>query len=346
MVLNFNDLGFNLKKNAQSWVLEDIATKRTVAATTAEEIEKSKKANAGVGFGDLLSQVTSDPDLVKKTNVSKKETVADNNTKKEVVETKAVETKVEEVSDNDTLPESNTSGVIKASEEETKEGIQYVFLDFNPKSTDTIKISIPSLTTGELKDSTTTNTTNADIKTDSSVQKESVVVDNVRIDITEKVSTTIVTSDSSSANKTIAIPVEERTVVQDSVSNPFHKSKLVVDSSKVEVLSPVVTDKVNPIINTSCTALATNDDFIKLRRKMAGEDNDEDMISAAKKAFKAKCYTTEQIKNLGSLFLNDQARYNFFDAAYPYVSDPGSFISLEDQLIEDYYKKRFKAMIK
>ena len=69
------------------------------------------------------------------------------------------------------------------------------------------------------------------------------------------------------------------------------------------------------------------------------------MINAAKKVFRSKCFTTENIKNLSTLFLNDEGKYNFFDAAYPHVSDTGFFSTLENQLTDSYYIKRFKAMI-
>ena len=70
------------------------------------------------------------------------------------------------------------------------------------------------------------------------------------------------------------------------------------------------------------------------------------MIQTAKKYFQDKCITTEQVKSLGALFLTDDARYSFFDTAYPYVYDVSAFASLENQLIDPYYKKRFKAMLK
>jgi hypothetical protein len=99
------------------------------------------------------------------------------------------------------------------------------------------------------------------------------------------------------------------------------------------------------MINTACKSIASDEDFLKIRKKMASSRTEEEMISVAKKAFKAKCFTTDQIKNLGALFLNDQGRYNFFESGYPFVSDPQSYKMLENQLIDDYYKSRFKAMI-
>ncbi len=99
------------------------------------------------------------------------------------------------------------------------------------------------------------------------------------------------------------------------------------------------------MVNSNCKDNAGEDDFLKLRKKMAAAENDEDMVAAARKAFKTKCYTVEQIKNLGFLFLNDKGRYQFFDAAYPFAADSENFSSLEAQLKDEYQINRFRAMV-
>jgi Domain of unknown function (DUF4476) len=123
------------------------------------------------------------------------------------------------------------------------------------------------------------------------------------------------------------------------------KNKNRIDSAPiikpVEALSPS-----GLIINSDCKSSASADDFLKLRKKMAAAKSEEEMISGAKKMFKSKCFTTDQIKNLGVLFLKDADRYNFFDVSYPFVSDTNNFNQLEDQLTEKYYKSRFNAMIR
>ncbi|MEO5943209.1 MAG: DUF4476 domain-containing protein, partial [Ferruginibacter sp.] len=73
--------------------------------------------------------------------------------------------------------------------------------------------------------------------------------------------------------------------------------------------------------NSDCKAEADDNDFLKLRKKMAAENNDDDMVTVAKKTFRSMCFSTEQIKNLSVLFLKDDGRYKFFDAAYPFVYD-------------------------
>jgi len=121
--------------------------------------------------------------------------------------------------------------------------------------------------------------------------------------------------------------------------------------NKVETIKPAEkpvakdTPKVQ-MINSDCKNFATDEDFLKLRKKMAAEDNDDDMITIAKKVFKTKCFTVEQVKNLSVLFLKDAGKYSFFDVVYPFVSDSHNYSMLQSQLSETYYINRFQVMIR
>jgi len=95
-----------------------------------------------------------------------------------------------------------------------------------------------------------------------------------------------------------------------------------------------------------CTAIATESDFLKLRKKMAAEIKADAMLTEARKGFKAKCYTVAQVKNLGTLFLEEEGRYRFFDEAFTHVSDKENFSSLVSELKQEYYINRFNAMLK
>ena len=95
----------------------------------------------------------------------------------------------------------------------------------------------------------------------------------------------------------------------------------------------------------NCQNQASDNDFFKLRKNMAAKQTDEAMVEEAKKYFKNKCYTTEQIKHLSALFLTSAGKYLFFDAAYFFVSDREQFGSLQSQIKDDYYLRRFKALI-
>ncbi|MBS1655893.1 MAG: DUF4476 domain-containing protein [Bacteroidetes bacterium] len=96
----------------------------------------------------------------------------------------------------------------------------------------------------------------------------------------------------------------------------------------------------------NCIATASDIDFLKLRKDMAAEMNDDAMIDVAKREFKNRCYTVAQIKNLSTLFLSDEGKYKFFDASYSFVSDVGSFSVLQSELKDDYFINRFKAMLR
>lgn len=97
--------------------------------------------------------------------------------------------------------------------------------------------------------------------------------------------------------------------------------------------------------NKACSAVATERDFLKVRKNMAAETNDEAMIDEAKVFFRNKCFTTQQIKDLSGLFLTSAAKYEFFDAAFKHVTDPSEFPSLQSEIKDSYYLKRFKALI-
>jgi hypothetical protein len=78
---------------------------------------------------------------------------------------------------------------------------------------------------------------------------------------------------------------------------------------------------------------------------MAAQKTDEQMINESKKVFKSKCFTTEQVKNLGNLFLNEAGKFQFYETAYPFNSDQNNFTSLQLELKDAYFIHRFKKMV-
>ena len=94
-----------------------------------------------------------------------------------------------------------------------------------------------------------------------------------------------------------------------------------------------------------CRDVAANTDFLNLRKRMASEDTEAKMVEEAKRSFKFKCYSTEQIRNLSALFLTPLGKYDFFEAAYYHTADADQFKNLESELKDEYYKVRFKEML-
>ena len=149
------------------------------------------------------------------------------------------------------------------------------------------------------------------------------------------------------ADSTISTGNENNNVVIPNSSNDSSQDQNRGESesreAKIVLLPKEVTSSK---VNSDCQAFATTEDFLRLRKKMASENNAEDMIKVAKKYFKIKCYGTEQIKDLSYLFLTDKGKYMFFDAAYPFTSDSNKYQTLQSQLTDEYYLNRFKAMIR
>lgn len=135
-----------------------------------------------------------------------------------------------------------------------------------------------------------------------------------------------------------------------SVTQQINKTeeKKIPDSHKIDSAREKKSAPPAPkaITNANCKKTASQNEYLKLRKQMAGETNEKNMIKAANKQFLNTCYTTEQVKNLSILFINEEEKYKFFVAAYPYVADTNNFGSLQDQLTDNYYKTRLNAMIR
>ncbi|HEX4375231.1 MAG TPA: DUF4476 domain-containing protein [Puia sp.] len=134
------------------------------------------------------------------------------------------------------------------------------------------------------------------------------------------------------------IPSNEKSLVKTQAKD-VKKDSAPVDTIKSQLYRPIVT-------NANCKNTATDYDVDKLRVKIMAIEDEDDKISAAKKVFKTKCFSTNQIKALSEVFSNDAGKYKLFDAAYAYVFDLNNFTSLQSLLKDDYYISRFKAMIK
>ncbi len=147
--------------------------------------------------------------------------------------------------------------------------------------------------------------------------------------------------------KADAPPVSEIKKPVEEVKKPVEETKKPAEEIKDTVaLKPVVVETKPVTHRNVCKETATDKDFLALRKKMAAETDDDDMVDEARKYFKNKCFTTQQMKNLSALFLDDLGKYKFFDLAYIFVSDIENFPSLQSELKNEYYISRFKAMLK
>jgi hypothetical protein len=213
-------------------------------------------------------------------------------------------------------PSASVNTIVKKMSSKTSLGIEVIYIDIFDGLSDTISVFIAT-------DRTDSDTVSVKKSIEEKVMEtaKSVVIKEVPVKKEEK----------KEADKVIDMTVPAPT-------SPAKENK--TDSAQQQSTSKI------PIINSDCKEQASQDVFLKLRKKMASANNEEMMINIAKKAFKSRCFLTEQIKNLGALFLKDEKRYGFFDAAYPFVSDSQNFAILESQLTDGYYINRFKVMIR
>jgi len=326
------DHGYLLKNfDDKGWGLFDLQTLGVQMALGGGD-EKPKTENKDVSaFTDILSKAADDPSIKEKPVQPKVEekkpvVVVPEIVKKEEpkveekipVVTKAVETIIQpEEKKEDTKVEVKEQPVIKTEE-------------IKSMATEPYKMSIVK----KWSESSTTEGFGLVFIDD----YENGVKDTVRIIIpNSKPIVNVVKEEPKEEKKFLEIP-----------ETPKKEEQPIVVEKKPEEVKPVITE--SPIekaaVKNNCSEVAAESDFFKLRKKMAGEAKEDDMISEAKKSFKAKCFTTGQLKNLSTLFLTDEGKYNFFDMAYKYVSDAGMFSSLQAELKDEYYRSRFKAMLR
>ena len=138
-------------------------------------------------------------------------------------------------------------------------------------------------------------------------------------------------------------PKEEKKFIERANADTVKK-----EEGKLVEVRPVIPEPhvAKITVSNKCSETAAEADFFKQRKQMAASENVEDMLNEAKKYFKIKCFTTSQLKNLSTLFLNDEGKYKFFDTAYSYVTDTENFSSLQAELKEEYYINRFRAMLR
>jgi len=109
---------------------------------------------------------------------------------------------------------------------------------------------------------------------------------------------------------------------------------------------PVNPDYQTLKVNSYCKVLASEEDLMKLRKRIMASGSDEEKLKVTKKYLKSKCFMVEQIRNLSVLFFKDEARFSYFEIAYPFVFDSNNFVKLQNQLKDPNYINRFQSMIR
>lgn len=356
--VNKKDAGYLLKNfGDKGWGIFNLQTMEvTTSGVKALENENLGAEDKSDIFSNTLSNVVNDPSIARK--IEEKSAV------KEEVKPPLIENRTEVV-----LPDTPSNSVIAPVEEKKVEGKPVIKEEIKPvveiiKKEEQIIGSSQVKKLFSIKSSEGTDMVFADIVNG--------VADTVRLFIAAEKNNEAIQPEKKIVKPAADLPKNEEAKVKVSsakttkadepkfidieLPNPNIKKdtalKILVPVAEVNKAEQIpVSEKpkentTKPVmVNSDCKSLATQDDFLKLRKKMAAEGTDEEMVDIAKKVFRSKCFTTEQIKNLSVLFLKDDGKYKFFDAAYPFVSDSNNFSSLETQLSDVYFITRFKAMV-
>ncbi len=270
------------------------------------------------------------------------------------------------------------SPVSKLLSRQDNDGLQMIYADASGDKSDTVRVFMPAEKDQSAKDSEATNKDNFDFSANNNAYNTS--VDTSQLTITPTIiksgnekkgfvlrkDTIATAADSAAIGKTASEQVfyigtkEKKETADEAEKNSSGEKKglfsgLIKNAKKESTEAPKPAENKIEVLpneaqasnaNSDCKAFADNEDFLRLRKKMASEDSKEGMIKVANKFFKSKCFSTSQIKDLSYLFLTDEGKYMFFDAAYAHTSDSGQYPTLESQIKDPYYQNRFEAMIK
>ena len=337
-----NDAGYILKNfEPKGWGLFNMQTMDIVMSSGTASLKDSTKETLTDGFANVLADVVSTPSIKDKPVAKeiKEEKTAPVVKTEPVVETNKTVVAVKEDKTLAIVKEQPVKPAAKLSSTLDTDGRSIVYADTYESKTDTIRLFIPYKPVAEIKET---------------IEKSVQPVETIKKEDTKQEIKTEPKQESKQDAKFIDMELPNPNKKVDSVvtgkkeavSNEAADNKKEIIPVNKEVIETKSAPKAMVMMNSDCKANASEEDFLKLRKKMAAETSDDEMIIVAKKAFKSKCYSTEQVSNLSALFLKDEGRYNFFDAAYPRVSDTQNFGRLVTKLTDEYYISRFNAMIR
>ncbi len=354
LIKNFGDEGwglFDLQSMAVEKPIPAGATDQAVAQAPVQKQEPVKKEPETVmrenvsDFTKVLSKAANDPGLLEKPKEEPPKVV--------VSQPQPVTTPVPET----TVPESRSKETAVVQEKP-------VVHEGAPDSAQSAPVQMPSLSAAKANDAEplTQVAPTREFAIQKVTQAESEAgLTAVYEDKTEKGKTEAVTifipSESKSEHPKPAseqpVAVQPPAVVAEkptvkAAEQPVENKKQVeeeksLNSAQAEKGTEGVT-AANADPGGTCKSVADDNDFIRLRRLMAQRDNDDQMITEARRAFRNKCYTTAHIKYLSSMFLSNSGKYNFYQAAFPHVSDPANFTSLRSEIKDNYYLGKFDAL--
>jgi hypothetical protein len=359
VAVNNTDRGFLIKNFEQGLSLFDLSTLEIIAAQPVA-VKSEEYITRTDNFTKSLSQAANDPSLLTEAVVKKpapKEKAPAQEKQAEVSKPAVVitESTQPQPRSNDSTLTIDAVAVVNTPEKKEDTSSKATIPDLSSKA---IAI-IDSPVVAEQKQVADTVQNTVVQKSEPAVVKESETPTptlNTEELTPYKRSTVIRRSESSTSEGFGLTFVDQFDGVSDTIRllipNPRIQLKTETEASAVIESQPSA--KPVPVQNdmlmidkpkAECQSIATENDFRKLRKDMAAQNSDDAMVEKAKRIFRNKCFSTDQIKLLSTLFLSAAGKYKFFDAAYNAVSDINNFGVLQSELNEEYYSNRFKALI-
>lgn len=328
------DQGYLLKNfESKGWGLFNIQTLEVVMANA--------KPGAGAGqpvvvnrtddFSSTLADVVNTPSIKEVEKAAVKEAASPKTpetTTPTAPATKDVEPIIIVKKDSTTIAATDAVPIRKMSEANTAEGRLISYLVQNDAVADTVTLVISPDVAVQTNDTTTARTP-AYSEPPAPIAK----VDTPAATSPRFIEIELTNPNSARTNDTAAIKSNDSVGETAIPSTPTGTSANAIPNTL-------------KMINSDCRSSAGEDDFIRIRKKMISQKTEDQMIAAAEKMFRQKCYSVEQVKNLSVLLLKEESKYKLFDTAYPFVHDSSNFRTLESQLADPYFISRFKAMIR
>lgn len=319
--------GYLLKMDGDSsWHLIQLQTEKIIAQREFLPVERLADTIAvGGEFARVLAAVVNDPSIARKIVLRSRpdeplkalsETAGEAESKKIRVTANGMNEEIKTAA-----ADSTTSSIRKLNEDSLVSGISFTYLDKTSKTADTVNAFI-------------------------AVEEETEKVQPPAPPLPELPAEDSVAKDRRFINMQLQNPnarLDSGAVAPDDFV--IREKKKDITANAESVISEKNTDPVQMRPEPGCKKTATEQDFFLLRKEMILRNNDAEMISTAVYRFKEMCFTTEQVKNLGVLFLGEEERVGFYQAVYPYVADLQNFRSLGDQLADPDIKGRFAAML-
>lgn len=336
---------------------------------------KAEAKDTNNAFSAMLSDAANDPTLAlpvetPKATLAKKEdktsTQVDDFGKDPIADSKAI---VEAVPEENLKPAENaeadlskTYGVIKSGQQRSKKGTSMTFVMFNSRSTDTVDILVPHSAVTENEEKTTGIAPTPISKKESLALFTNTEADSFNVGEQNGVNERREARKKKREEKKFvdlgnSDQENAKSDIKGAVNNPFYNKQKDVSSNADDSQSsdiPKARTDAQVAVDTEPSSQAketiecdpiTDKNFQKMQKKMIARNNDNDMIAIVDKYIDGKCLTTKQVKTLGGLFLSDAGRYALFHDTYSHVSDKQNFPSLESQLLDSYFKKRFQKII-